>query len=284
MSIVTLAPIASPAASPGRSWSAASTAVSSSSGSAPASSTPTATTVTPSRRAAPAAFSTKSSAPRDEQRRRRERAAASRSRDGEALCTSSTGIDESAGRSSGDGPTPRATSSLPSAATIAPLSVHRPGRGTRTPDPGRRAALLGHGPQPRVRRHAAADDQVVHALLGAGQDRLAHQHVDDRFLEGRRDVGHRHRLAGPLTSLDPPGDGGLQAGEGEVVAVLAQVAGPVRPRGKSTKARSPSRADRSMCGPPGKGRPSTRATLSKASPAASSIVAPSGSTPPRCHR
>ena len=33
-----------------------------------------------------------------------------------------------------------------------------------------------------------------------------------------------------------------------------------------------------MCGPPGKGSPSSRATLSKASPAASSIVAPSGLT------
>ena len=41
----------------------------------------------------------------------------------------------------------------------------------------------------------------------------------------------------------------------------------------------PSRATRSMCGPPGNGRPSSRATLSKASPAASSMVAPSGSTP-----
>ena len=34
-----------------------------------------------------------------------------------------------------------------------------------------------------------------------------------------------------------------------------------------------------MCGPPGNGRPSSRATLSNASPAASSMVAPSGSTP-----
>ena len=35
-----------------------------------------------------------------------------------------------------------------------------------------------------------------------------------------------------------------------------------------------------MCGPPGNGSPSSRATLSNASPAASSMVAPSGSTPP----
>ncbi len=50
------------------------------------------------------------------------------------------------------------------------------------------------------------------------------------------------------------------------------------PRGKSMATEDPDRAARSMCGPPGKGSPSRRATLSKASPAASSIVAPSGST------
>ena len=52
--------------------------------------------------------------------------------------------------------------------------------------------------------------------------------------------------------------------------------GPVSPRGKAIAAGSPSRATRSMCGPPGNGSPSSRATLSKASPAASSMVAPSG--------
>jgi hypothetical protein len=52
----------------------------------------------------------------------------------------------------------------------------------------------------------------------------------------------------------------------------------VSPRGKVTYARSPPVATRSICGPPGNGSPRTRATLSKASPAASSIVAPSGCT------
>src|SRR5258708_22808725 len=46
--------------------------------------------------------------------------------------TSVTGIDESAGNSSEDGGTSRASSSAPSAATIAPLSVHSPGLGTRS--------------------------------------------------------------------------------------------------------------------------------------------------------
>ena len=46
--------------------------------------------------------------------------------------------------------------------------------------------------------------------------------------------------------------------------------------GSRSRRRLPSRATRSTCGPPGNGRPRTRATLSKASPAASSIEAPSG--------
>ena len=54
----------------------------------------------------------------------------------------------------------------------------------------------------------------------------------------------------------------------------------VSPRGKSMATRSPSRATRSMWGPPGNGSPSSRATLSKASPAASSMVDPIGSTSP----
>src|SRR5664280_3370447 len=43
-----------------------------------------------------------------------------------------TGIEESAGRSRAEGRRPRATIAAPRAATIAPLSVHRPGRGTRS--------------------------------------------------------------------------------------------------------------------------------------------------------
>src|SRR5690348_10258312 len=46
--------------------------------------------------------------------------------------TSVMGSDESAGRSRDDGPHPAASSRAPNAATIAPLSVHNPGRGTRS--------------------------------------------------------------------------------------------------------------------------------------------------------
>ena len=51
------------------------------------------------------------------------------------MLTCVTGIDESAGSPSEPGTRPRATSSAPSAATIAPLSVHSAGRGTRRVTP-----------------------------------------------------------------------------------------------------------------------------------------------------
>ena len=71
-----------------------------------------------------------------------------RPRQPEAATTLVTGREESAGKSSGDGGTSRASSSAPSAATIAPLSVHRPGRGTRSRMPGGLAALPRERPQP----------------------------------------------------------------------------------------------------------------------------------------
>ena len=49
----------------------------------------------------------------------------------------------------------------------------------------------------------------------------------------------------------------------------------VRPRGKLIESASPSLARASIAGPPGKPNFITRAILSKASPAASSMVAPS---------
>ena len=114
----------------------------------------------------------------------------------------------------------------------------------------------------------------------AASTALRIEHVADRLLEARRDVGDRHRLAGALAGLDPAGDRGLEAGEREVEAVPLEVARARSARaGSRSSTLTPSRAARSMCGPPGNGSPSSRATLSKASPAASSMVAPSGSTP-----
>ena len=85
-----------------------------------------------------------------------------------------------------------------------------------------------------------------------------------------------HLLAGVLPRLDPAGDRGLEAREREVVRRASP--GPWRRSaraGTRIAAGSPSRASRSMCGPPGYGSPSRRPTLSNASPAASSSVEPS---------
>ena len=50
---------------------------------------------------------------------------------------------------------------------MAPLSVHRPGRGTRTRMPRAEARSCGQRPQPGVGGHAAADEQVLDALRSA---------------------------------------------------------------------------------------------------------------------
>ena len=68
-----------------------------------------------------------------------------------------------------------------------------------------------HVAQATVRDHAAAEQQSRHAVVGARREGLRDQHVHDRFAEGCRDIGHRHRLAERLALLGPPGDGGLQA-------------------------------------------------------------------------
>ena len=101
------------------------------------------------------------------------------------------------------------------------------------PAPGspRAAALLGQHPQPGVRGHAAADQDVLDALGGGGVDRLAGEHVADRLLERRGDVGDRHRLPRALAGLHPARDGGLETGEGEVEAVPLEVA----PRGEPAR-------------------------------------------------
>ena len=114
-------------------------------------------------------------------------------------------------------------------------------------------------------------------MVPARRDRLRGQHVGDRLLERGRDIGDRHgspasrwpRPSGRPRSSDrrrrsrASRHRALAAREGDRAAVT-----DARDRGRSG-------------GPPGNGRPSTRATLSKASPAASSTVAPSDSTGPR---
>src|SRR5690606_38265081 len=99
------------------------------------------------------------------------------------------------------------------------------------PDPGIGTPLLQQLAEAPVGGHPSAELQVHHALLGAGEHSLAGEHVDDRLLERRRDVGHGHRLPRPLPGLDPSHDGRLQPAEGEVVTVPLQVpAGRQPPR------------------------------------------------------
>ena len=137
-------------------------------------------------------------------------------------------------------------------------------------------SFLKDHPQAGVRRNPAPQQQVVDALGPAGLDRFPAEHIHHRLLEGGRDVGVAIGSPCPLAQLDLAGDRGLQAGEREVEPMVLEVALPRSgPSGSRSTRRSPPAANRSRCGPPGKGSPRRRPTLSKASPAASSMVAPS---------
>ena len=154
-----------------------------------------------------------------------------------------------AGEQRPDGRPPAATTCAPTAAIIAPLSVHSPGRGTRRVRP---AAAQRSSASARSRPLAATPPAIDHradAQIRCGPDGLGGQHVDDRLLERRADVGDRDRPAGPLEALDVPGDRRLQAGEGEVVA-----ASPAVRSARAGRRSRPDRrraASRSITGPPG---------------------------------
>ena len=191
-----------------------------------------------------------------------------------------TGWLLSAGRSSVGRRTAAATISAPERGDHGAVVGAQPR--ARHPHAGRRrrrrrvSAMRAAGSSRRPRRRSAGRRRRGR---GAASQRLADQHVADRLLERRRDVGDRHRLAGPLARLDPARHGGLRArrrrsrtGAAPGRAGWSARAGSRWPTGAR---RGP---PRSMCGPPGNGSPSSRATLSNASPAASSMVAPSGST------
>src|SRR5215469_1246274 len=184
-----------------------------------------------------------------------------------------TGREESAANSSADGATPRDTSSAPSAATIAPLSVHSPGRGTRRTMP---AAAHRSAASARSRELAATPPPITRWSTP-----LSRQAATAFFVSTSATASWNEAA----TSATGTGSSAASRASTHLATAVFRpekekslVPSAYLPRGKAIDARSPAPAARSMCGPPGNGSPSTRATLSNASPAASSMVAPSGTT------
>ena len=143
-------------------------------------------------------------------------------------------------------------------------------------NPRDRAAFRQGRAHPRVGGDSTGDDQQV----GSGRTCRAScpsrgppvgQHVHHSLLETgceiraflvrRRDLAQsRHRL----------GNRGLQSRQAQIAARRGAASG----RGKGYRFGSPASASFSSAGPPGQSSPSSLATLSKASPTASSTVPP----------
>ena len=75
--------------------------------------------------------------------------------------------------------------------------------------------------QRRVRRDAAADLHVLEPEPASGTPRLAHEHLDDRGLIARTQIGERLRFGHPVRAHVMQ-QRGLEPAEREVVAVLAR--------------------------------------------------------------
>ena len=152
---------------------------------------------------------------------------------------------------------PAANRRAPAAPIIAPLSVHRPGRGTIE----RHAQGLGlvrqSSPQDAVRGDAAAQDD------GAGTDRarrpgrLGREDVDDRVLEapGELGDGRRRRAArrGRRRPGPPPGAPRPTTLRAAVLRPekLQSYVSPIHARGKRTSWRTAPSAAAWIAGPPG---------------------------------
>ena len=104
-------------------------------------------------------------------------------------------------------------------------------------------------------------------------DRLRDLHVHDRFLERGGDVGERDVVAGRLLRSQVVGGPRSSARSSR----SRDRPSPPSPEGIGSRVGSPSAAIASSAGPPGNPRPRSLATLSNASPAASSRVWPSSS-------
>ena len=154
--------------------------------------------------------------------------------------------------SSADGCAPAVTTSAPSTAIIAPLSVHSAGRGVRSAMPGFGRPLGQQRAQPPVGRHPAADQQML-APRWPRQASMALAHSTSQTaswkLAATSATGTLRPVA--LRGLDPAGHRGLQPGEGEVEPMPDQVLGRGQTAREAIAARVARRGTRSICGPPG---------------------------------
>ena len=132
-------------------------------------------------------------------------------------------------RGRGPARSPAANRRAPAAPIIAPLSVHRAGRGTISGSPSASASPASRARSAAVRGHAAAEHDRAGADRRGRPDRLGRQDVDDGVLEAPGELGHdrlgERRLGrvgqagiGPRLGDDPPGRG-LEPREAEVVRV-----------------------------------------------------------------
>src|SRR5207249_3360266 len=165
----------------------------------------------------------------------------------------------------------RSSSHPPTSATMAALSAHKRGEGPRraTPRPSHsassraRSAQLHATPPPRLSARAPVA-LSARAVLATRVSRIAAWNEEATSAVHRRSYGGSPRAstASATAVLSPENEksklGSVSIGRGNEYAVGF-----------------PSRAMDSIAGPPGKGRPSRLATLSNASPAASSRVLPS---------
>src|SRR5579875_1316272 len=189
--------------------------------------------------------------------------------------TSVTGSEESAGRPRDDGGRPVATIEAPRAATMAPLSVHSLGRGTRSRTPAfsqRSAAIarsreLAATPPPITRSWTPYCRQAATALR-VSTSTTASWNEAATSATGTASPASRRASTQRATAVFRPAN------------EKSSVPSWYLARGNLIASGSPEAAALSIGGPPGNGMPSTLATLSYASPAASSIVAPSGCTSP----
>ena len=106
-----------------------------------------------------------------------------------ALAHRASGSDGRASRSR-PARSPAANRRAPAAPIIAPLSVHRPGRGMTIGIPRAAASAGDRVPQRRVGGHAPAHHDPPGTDLLGRPDRLRRQHVHDRVLEAPGQLGH----------------------------------------------------------------------------------------------